>query len=74
MDELYELLEVKNTATPAEIKKSYRFARARDVRRELSSPCLSPYRKLCLKHHPDKGGDNDTFVKVKRRMYRSDPA
>jgi curved DNA-binding protein CbpA len=29
MDELYELLEVKNTATPAEIKKSYRFARAR---------------------------------------------
>ena len=40
----YSILEVESTATPNEIKKSYR--------------------KLSLKHHPDKGGEPDKFKEI----------
>lgn len=41
---LYEVLEVSQTATQEDIKKSYK--------------------KLALKHHPDKGGDPDKFKEI----------
>lgn len=44
--DLYDVLGVDESATPAEIKKAYR--------------------KLSLKHHPDKGGDANLFKEVTR--------
>lgn len=30
--------------------------------------CKKAYRKLCIKHHPDNGGDKDTFDKISKAM------
>ena len=42
----YSILGIPRTASPEEIKKSYK--------------------RLSMKHHPDRGGNNDDFIKVQQ--------
>ena len=42
----YSILGIPRTASPQEIKKSYK--------------------RLSMKHHPDRGGNNDDFIKVQQ--------
>lgn len=64
LDQFWKQLSGISTASPSEIEQAKQVLEL-EIHAEISLDQLNrQYRKLCFIHHPDRGGDTQTFQKI----------